>query len=71
MSGSPAVLFGLVCALSSAVLAQAWPREEIADSVNISESSVKSQIKHIVGMLGASDRIHAVTLAVRRGLLHV
>jgi DNA-binding NarL/FixJ family response regulator len=45
--------------------------KEIADRLDISESTVKFHVKHIVDKLGASDRTHAVTLAIRRGLLHV
>lgn len=45
--------------------------KEIADRLGISESTVKFHIKHIADKLGASDRTHAVTLAIRRGLLHV
>jgi DNA-binding NarL/FixJ family response regulator len=48
-----------------------YRNKQIADHLHIGESTVKFHIKHIIEKLGASDRTHAVTLAVRRGLLHV
>ena len=43
--------------------------KQIADRLSISENTVNFHIKNIVGKLGANDRTHAVTIAVRRGLL--
>jgi len=43
--------------------------KQIADCLSISETTVNFHIKNIVDKLGASDRTHAVTIAVRRGLL--
>jgi DNA-binding NarL/FixJ family response regulator len=43
--------------------------KQIADHLSISENTVNFHIKHIVDKLGAKDRTHAVTIAVRRGLL--
>jgi DNA-binding NarL/FixJ family response regulator len=43
--------------------------KQIADELSISENTVNFHIKNIVEKLGASDRTHAVTIAVRRGLL--
>ena len=43
--------------------------KQIADQLAISESTVNFHIKNIVDKLGANDRTHAVTIAVRRGLL--
>jgi len=48
-----------------------YRNKQIADHLHISESTVKFHVKHIAEKLGASDRTHAVTLAVRRGLLQV
>lgn len=45
--------------------------KQIADELAISETTVNFHIKNIVGKLGANDRTHAVTLAVRRGMLPV
>jgi DNA-binding NarL/FixJ family response regulator len=43
--------------------------KQIADQLSISENTVTFHIKNIVDKLGANDRTHAVTIAVRRGLL--
>jgi DNA-binding NarL/FixJ family response regulator len=45
--------------------------KQIADELAISETTVNFHIKNIVGKLGANDRTHAVTIAVRRGMLPV
>ena len=43
--------------------------KQIADQLSISENTVNFHIKNLVEKLGAQDRTHAVTIAVRRGLL--
>ena len=43
--------------------------KQIAGQLSISENTVNFHIKNIVDKLGANDRTHAVTIAVRRGLL--
>ena len=45
--------------------------KQIADKLNISEATVNFHIKNIVDKLGANDRTHAVTIAVRRGLMQI
>jgi DNA-binding NarL/FixJ family response regulator len=45
--------------------------KQIADQLSISENTVNFHIKNITGKLGANDRTHAVTIAVRRGLLPI
>jgi len=45
--------------------------KEIAAQLNISEATVNFHIKNIVGRLQANDRTHAVTIAIRRGILQV
>jgi DNA-binding NarL/FixJ family response regulator len=45
--------------------------KEIADRLSISETTVNFHIKNLVDKLGANDRTHAVTIALRRGLLHI
>jgi DNA-binding NarL/FixJ family response regulator len=42
----------------------------IAESLFISEETVKTHMKNILIKLGASDRTHAVTIAQRRGFIH-
>ncbi len=46
-----------------------YKNKQIADRLSISENTVNFHIKNIVVKLGANDRTHAVTIAVRRGLL--
>jgi DNA-binding NarL/FixJ family response regulator len=43
----------------------------IADHLAIAESTVNFHIKNIMEKLQANDRTHAVTIAVRRGLLQI
>ena len=38
-----------------------------ADRLNISADTVKSHIANVMAKLGANDRTHAVTLALKRG----
>ena len=44
---------------------------EIAQSLNISEETVKVHVKHIMEKLGAKDRTQAITIAVRRGIIEL
>jgi DNA-binding NarL/FixJ family response regulator len=44
---------------------------EIANKLFISEETVKVHIKHIMEKLGAADRTQAVTIGVRRGIIHL
>jgi DNA-binding NarL/FixJ family response regulator len=43
--------------------------KEIADHLAIAETTVNFHIKNLVDKLGAKDRTHAVTIAVKRGLI--
>ena len=45
--------------------------KQIADRLAIAETTVNFHIKNLVDKLQANDRTHAVTLAVRRGLLKI
>lgn len=45
--------------------------KQIADELSISERTVNFHIQNLVSKLGANDRVHAVTIAVRRGLLQI
>jgi DNA-binding NarL/FixJ family response regulator len=45
--------------------------KQIADRLSIAETTVNFHIKNIVYKLQANDRTHAVTLALRRGLLQM
>jgi DNA-binding NarL/FixJ family response regulator len=41
----------------------------IADKLSIAEHTVKGHVKSILSKLGANDRTHAVTLALKRGII--
>lgn len=45
--------------------------KQIADELAIAETTVNYHIKHLLDKLQANDRTHAVTIAIRRGLLQV
>ena len=45
--------------------------KQIADHLAIAETTVNFHIKNLVDKLGANDRTHAVTIAIRRGLLQI
>jgi DNA-binding NarL/FixJ family response regulator len=45
--------------------------KQIAYQLAIAETTVNFHIKNLVDKLGANDRTHAVTIALRRGLLQV
>lgn len=48
-----------------------YRNKQIADQLAIAETTVNFHIKNLVEKLGAKDRTHAVTIALRRGLLQV
>jgi DNA-binding NarL/FixJ family response regulator len=45
--------------------------KEIASQLSITEDTVKSRVKNILLKLGANDRTHAVTTALRRGMIEL
>jgi DNA-binding NarL/FixJ family response regulator len=48
-----------------------YRNKQIADRLAIAETTVNFHIKNLVDKLQANDRTHAVTIAIRRGLLHI
>jgi DNA-binding NarL/FixJ family response regulator len=44
---------------------------DVADSLSISEDTVKVHVKHAMEKLGANDRTEAVVIAVRRGIIYL
>jgi len=45
--------------------------KEIAHKLGVSEATVNAHVKHILEKLYASDRTHAVTIALRRGIIRL
>ena len=45
--------------------------KEVALQLGIAEETVKSHMKSLLAKLGAKDRTHAVTIAIRRGIIEV
>jgi len=43
----------------------------VAQTLGIGEETVKMHVKAILAKLGANDRTHAVTLAIKRGIIHL
>jgi len=43
----------------------------VADKLSISEETVKTHMRSILSKLGANDRTHAVTIAVKRGVIRL
>ena len=41
----------------------------IGSQLNVSEATIKGHLKSILSKLGANDRTHAVTIAIRRGFI--
>jgi DNA-binding NarL/FixJ family response regulator len=49
--------------------AKGQSNRSIAETLSISEDTVKSRMRSIMGKLNADDRTHAVTIAMQRGFL--
>jgi DNA-binding NarL/FixJ family response regulator len=45
--------------------------KEISAQLDVSEETVKSRVKNILDKLGANDRTHAVTIALKRGIIEL
>ena len=43
----------------------------IASDLAITEETIKGHVKNILSKLGASDRTHAVTIALKRGIIEL
>ena len=52
-------------------LAKGKANKEIADSLGISDHTVKDHLKNILGKLHVADRTEAVTAAIQRGIIHL
>jgi DNA-binding NarL/FixJ family response regulator len=51
------------------LIASGLANKQIAHELDVTEYTVKSHVQSILSKLGASDRTHAVTIALKRGLL--
>lgn len=51
------------------MVASGTPNKGIASELALAEPTVKSHLKNIFQKLGANDRTHAVTIAIRRGYI--
>lgn len=43
----------------------------VAQLLNVSEETIKAHMKSILSKLGANDRTHAVTIALKRGIIEI
>jgi DNA-binding NarL/FixJ family response regulator len=43
----------------------------VASQLSITEETVKGHVKNILSKLGANDRTHAVTIAIKRGIIEI
>jgi len=53
------------------LIREGFTNKEIANQLSIPENTVQSLIKTVVDKLEANDRTHAITIALRRGLLQI
>jgi len=53
------------------LVSQGLGNKEIADRLGTASGTVKMHVQNILDKLGASDRTHAVTMAIRRGILRL
>jgi DNA-binding NarL/FixJ family response regulator len=53
------------------LIADGNTNKQIATHLSVTEDAVKGQVRNILSKLGANDRTHAVTIAVKRGFLEL
>jgi DNA-binding NarL/FixJ family response regulator len=53
------------------LIAAGRANKEIADQLSTTEESVKSRVRSILSKLDASDRTHATTIALKRGIIEL
>lgn len=51
------------------LIASGNPNKLVADKLSVSEDTIKMHVKSILSKLGANDRTHAVTIALKRGII--
>jgi two-component system, NarL family, response regulator len=52
-------------------VARGMANKEIAHQLGTANGTIKMHVQNILEKLGASDRTHAVTIAIERGILHL
>lgn len=53
------------------LIARGFGNKEVGDVLGTAPGTVKAHVQSILGKLGAKDRTHAVTIALRRGIIHL
>ena len=53
------------------LIARGLANKEVGDVLGTAPGTVKAHVQSILGKLGAKDRTHAVTIALRRGIIHL
>ncbi len=53
------------------LVARGFGNKEIGDVLGTAAGTVKAHVQSILGKLGAKDRTHAVTIGLRRGIIHL
>jgi len=53
------------------LIAEGKANKEIAVRLSLNEDAVKRQVRSILSKLDAGDRTHAVTIALRRGIIEL
>lgn len=53
------------------LVARGFGNKEVADVLGTATGTVKAHVQSILSKLGAKDRTHAVSIALRRGILHL
>jgi DNA-binding NarL/FixJ family response regulator len=53
------------------LVSQGLGNKEIADRLGTANGTIKMHVQNILDKLGAADRTHAVTMAIRRGILRL
>jgi len=52
-------------------VAKGLSNREVADQLGTTEGTIRIHVQHILSKLDASDRTHAVTIALQRGILRL
>lgn len=53
------------------LVARGFGNKEVGDVLGTASGTVKAHVQSILSKLGAKDRTHAVTIALRRGIIHL